>query len=136
MSKIITTGSIDDWNKYLKNGDDWNPVYNNNPITGLRFRDAGTHSQFHSVASGINCDDENGHCGGINHISYSKKDKKYKVDSYIVNKPNDTSDEYMISLVEKSKCREMHHIADEEEMHDTYPVVRDCTIDVKNKKII
>lgn len=50
--------------------------------------------------------------GGINQISYSKKDNVWKVDSYCV-RPKISSSEFEITLVDKRNYSDLHHIENE-----------------------
>ncbi len=107
------------WNNYLKNQFEWGFVYNGNPISGLRHRDGLTHSRFHHVASGINSYSEKDHCGGINQISYSNKDKIWKIDSYCV-RPKINSSEFEIALIDKENYPELHHIKADEKLYEMF----------------
>ena len=104
------------------NKDDWNPVFNPCSISGLNFRDSGTHKNLGCVASGVYSNSINEHCAGIDQISYSLREKKYKVDRYAVY-PINNSENFEIKSIDKKQYPDIHHISDRDSLTRNFPIL-------------
>ena len=123
MDKSITTTSKEDWEQYISKSENWEKVYINSPISNLRFRNNTEHLILGCVASGTSLYARDQHCGGIDHVCYSLKDKMYKIDRFAIF-PEEQSDKFEIVMLDKNNYKEIHHIGNTGDLLKQYPKLK------------